>query len=97
MFQHHGVGDLFDEQVASLLRGRCQGCQNTPSGCPWQRFVAAGEFATDDGGAQLPLGEIVRSVAFGIVQKGQQVVLLLGQAVTNFFLLLSLGVAGGRG
>jgi len=57
---------------------------------PLKRFVATGEFATDDGGAQLSLGEIMGGVHFRIVQKGQPVGLLLGQTLPNLFRLLSL-------
>jgi len=55
-----------------------------------KRFVAAGELATDDGGAQLPLSEMIGGVHFGIVQKGQQMVLLLKQPLSNLFRLPSL-------
>ncbi len=69
ILQHHSLGDLFNERVASLLTGAGQRCQHTPSGCPCEGFVATGEFATNDSRAQLSLGEIVCSVHIGIVQK----------------------------
>src|SRR6516164_3933855 len=49
-------------------------------------LVAAGEFAADDGGAQLPLSEVVGCIHGWMIEKGEEVIALFAQPLAHLFL-----------
>src|SRR5690242_19381978 len=75
-----------DQILSTLGTGGGEGSEGLPGGSATGGLVAAGEFAGDDGGAELTLGQIVGRVRGGLIEEAQQVIALFGDADPEAFL-----------
>ena len=82
--QWHRLGNAINKGVALLLVRCGQGRENRPGGCPGFRFVATGNLATNHRWPQLSLGPIVGGLNVGVIEKGEQMVALFGEPVSQF-------------
>ncbi len=83
--ERDGLGDEVEEGLGTLAAGSRQAGEDLPSVGAGGGLVAAGEFAGDDGGAQLALGQVVGGVHPVMIQKGEEVIALLVQPGADAF------------
>ena len=83
-----------DEAGGALGASSCERSEDLPGSGAVRSFVAAGYFASDNGGPQLAFGQIIGRIDAIVIQKGEEMIALFIEPIAHGFFV---GFAVGQG